>query len=158
MANFLDDLKTKFKKGVETVSDRTDEYAKIGKVKVDIAGIKHNIHKLHADLGKRIHELSKKKALNRVEKDKEVADLLDRIGVQEKKLQQDENEIERIRKEKEEERKKRTVETPKAEKAPAKEEKPKEAKPKPAAKPKAKKTTKTTKAKPAARPVAKAKE
>jgi len=157
MANFLDDLKKRFKKGVETVSDRTDEYAKIGKVKVDIAGIKHNIHKLHADLGKRVHELSKKKALNTVAKDGEITDLLERIGVQEKKLQQDENEIERIRKEKEEERKKRTVETPKAEEAPAKEEKPKEAKPKAAAKPKAKKTTKSTKAKPAARPATKTK-
>ena len=158
MANFWDDLKTKFKKGVETVSDRTDEYAKIGKVKVDIAGIKHNIHKLHADLGERVHELSKKKDLNTVAKDKNVVDLLERINVQETKLQQDESEIERIRKEKEEERKKRGAEPEKTKEAPVKKEKPKEAVPKAAAKPKAKKTTKSTKAKPAARSAAKTKD
>jgi peptidoglycan hydrolase CwlO-like protein len=123
MGSLWDDIRKTVKEGFETVADRTDEYAKIGRLKVDIAGINHNINKLFSELGGRVYHLHSKGTPEKVTKDADVTRLVDRIKAQETKLRKKEAEIEKIKKEKDKERKKRAEETMKARAAEAEEAK-----------------------------------
>ena len=122
MSSLCEDIRKTVKDGISVVTDRTDEYAKIGRIKVDIAGINHNISKLFSELGGRVYHIYSTEKQPRVLKDAEVADLLERIKAQEDKLRKNEAEIKRIKKEKEKERKKKEQEAAKEKTAKAKEE------------------------------------
>ncbi len=109
MSSLWDDIRKTVKDGINVVTDRTDEYAKIGRIKVDIAGINHNISKLFSELGGRVYHLYSTGEGQKIMKDTEVVNLLTRIKAQEDKLRKNENDIKRIKKEKEQERKKKSV-------------------------------------------------
>ena len=122
MGSLWEDIRKTVKDGITIVADRTDEYAKIGRIKVDIAGINHNISKLFSELGGRVYHIYSTEKQPRVLKDTEVVDLLERIRAQEDKLRKNEAEIKRIKKEKEKERKKKEQKEAKVKAAKGKEE------------------------------------
>ena len=146
MSSLWDDIRKTVKDGIIVMTDRTDEYAKIGRIKVDIAGINHNISKLFSELGGRVYHLYSSGDSQKILNNTEVVNLLERIKTQENKLRQNETEIKKIKKEKERERKKREQEA--AKKQPSKAKKDAPPKPEAVTKPAAKTATKTA-AKPA---------
>lgn len=50
-----EDVKKTFKEGVSIAAEKTEEYTKIGKVKVEILNIKRNIDKSFTDLGRGVY-------------------------------------------------------------------------------------------------------
>ncbi len=57
----MDDLWSKVKKNLvewyETAADKTDEYARIGKKKVEITGLNRSIEKHFSEMGGRVYDL-----------------------------------------------------------------------------------------------------
>ncbi len=100
MASLLDNIRD----GLELVVDKTEEYGKIGKLKVDIFSIKRNIEKQFTELGGRVYELATGAVKAKVEDDDEAQKIIEQIKVLESQLQDKEAEIEKVKEEKEKER------------------------------------------------------
>ncbi|MCR4437821.1 MAG: hypothetical protein QHJ34_02100 [bacterium] len=107
MGSLWDDIRKSLKQGLETVADYTDQYTKIGRLKVDETAIKHSINRLFAELGGRVYELLAQDARSQVAADEKVSSLVGRIRELEGKLRQKQAETEKIKQEKEEQRKKK---------------------------------------------------
>ena len=136
-----EDIKKTVKEGVSVAAEKTEEYTKIGKVKVDVLNIKRNIEKLHEDLGKEVYRsISTGKKADLASNEK-VAGLVKKLDDQNEMLKKKEKEIEKIKKEAE---KKTQTRKESAETKKTTEEKSESAG--------AGKTTGKTKAKPAAKP------
>ena len=103
MASLLDSIRD----GLELVVDKTEEYTKIGKLKVDIFTIKRNIEKQFTELGGRVFEVLTGDDPKSVQKDEQVTTLVEEIQSLESDLKEKEAEIERVKKEKEKERQER---------------------------------------------------
>jgi hypothetical protein len=87
----------------ETAYDKTDELAKIGKKKIEIAGVNRSIEKGMSELGGRVYHLITVEGHrgNKTADDEKVAQIVERISELEDDLKSKELEIERIREEKE---------------------------------------------------------
>ncbi|MDZ7295529.1 MAG: hypothetical protein ONB14_08935 [candidate division KSB1 bacterium] len=107
MGSLWDDIRKSLKEGLEKVADYTDEYTKIGRLKVDVAAIKHSINRLFAELGGRVYELISQGGGAGIASDEKVSSLVERIKTLEEKLRKKEADIEHIKQIKEEERKKK---------------------------------------------------
>ncbi len=107
MANLFEDIKNGIRDGIELVVDKTEEYTKIGKLKVDILGIKRNIEKLFSELGGQTYELLSKNDKAVVSGDEEVKKLVEELKIQEEKLDAKKNEIKKVKEQKEQERRDR---------------------------------------------------
>ena len=103
MASLLDNIRD----GLELVVDKTEEYGKIGKIKVDIFTIKRNIEKQFTELGGRTYEIMTGDDAKSLLKDEEVKNIIEDISSLENQLQEKEAEIETVREEKEKERQER---------------------------------------------------
>ena len=100
MASLLDNIRD----GLELVVDKTEEYGKIGKLKVDIFSIKRNIEKQFTELGGRAFEILTGEGAKTVAKDEEVKKIVEEIQSLEEQLQAKESEIEQVKEDKEKER------------------------------------------------------
>jgi hypothetical protein len=100
MASLLDNIRD----GLELVVDKTEEYGKIGKLKVDIFSIKRNIEKQFTELGGRTFEVLTGEGPKTVAKDEEVKKIVEELQGLEEQLQQKEAEIAQVKEEKEKER------------------------------------------------------
>ena len=100
MASLLDNIRD----GLELVVDKTEEYGKIGKLKVDIFSIKRNIEKQFTELGGRTFEVLTGEGPKTVAKDEEVKKIVEELQGLEEQLQQKEAEIAQVKVEKEKER------------------------------------------------------
>ncbi|MBC7186847.1 MAG: hypothetical protein H5U38_07435 [Calditrichaeota bacterium] len=112
MGSLWDDIRKSLKEGLETVADYTEQYTKIGRLKVDEAAIKHSINRLFAELGGRVYELLAQDARSQVASDEKVSSLVGRIRDLEEKLRRKQAEIEKVKEEKEEQRKKASPQAP----------------------------------------------
>lgn len=104
MSSFLDDIRD----GFESVIDKTEEYGKIGKIKVDIAGLNRQLDKFYAELGKTAYQVINDK--QDVTKSAQIKDVIEKIQSCQADIAKKEAEIEDIKHQKEQERKKRTQE------------------------------------------------
>ena len=59
-STFWNDLKNTLKTGFNVAAEKTEEYTKIGKLKVDIMNLKRTLDKHYTDLGKEAFELINK--------------------------------------------------------------------------------------------------
>ena len=100
MASLLDSIRD----GLELVVDKTEEYGKIGKLKVDIFSIKRNIEKQFTELGGRTFEVLTGEGPKSVAKDEEVKKIVEELQGLEEQLQQKEAEIAQVKEDKEKER------------------------------------------------------
>lgn len=103
MASLLDSIRD----GLELVVDKTEEYGKIGKLKVDIFSLKRNIEKQFTELGGRTYEVVTGEGPKTVSKDAEVKKIVAEIQSLEEQLKQKEAEIGQVREDKEKERQER---------------------------------------------------
>ena len=97
--SFWEDFTKMFKKGVSVVAKKTDEYAKIGKTKVDIIGIKRDIDKQFQQLGGKVYQLIVEEQNTRVASNEEVKDIIDKVKAFNDSLTQKKEELERVREE-----------------------------------------------------------
>ncbi|NIA29480.1 MAG: hypothetical protein GWP06_06155 [Actinobacteria bacterium] len=107
MGSLWEDIRDGIRDGIELVVDKTEEYSKIGKIKVDIIGIKRNIEKGFSELGGRTYEILKENKKKNVGSDADVKRLVDELMELEKSLDDKKNEIIKVREEKEKERRER---------------------------------------------------
>ena len=90
----METLWEKVKKGFILAVERTDELTKIGKLKLDIAGIHRKIKQHFEELGGRVYELTKTgKRKKPVIDDENVLELIKRIKCLEKELTEEEKEL-----------------------------------------------------------------
>ena len=97
--SFWDDLSNVFKRGVSVVAKKTDEYTKIGKIKVDIIGIKRDIDKQFNLLGAKVYQLIVEENNTRVASNEEVKEIIDRVKNFNEKLTLKKEELIRVREE-----------------------------------------------------------
>ena len=107
MGSLWEDIRDGIRDGIELVVDKTEEYSKIGKIKVDIIGMKRNIEKRFSGLGGRTYEILKENKKKNVGADADVKRLVDELMQLEKSLDDKKNEIIKVREEKEKERRER---------------------------------------------------
>ena len=107
MGSLFEDIRDGIRDGIEFVADKTDEYTKIGKLKVEILSVKRNIEKLFSELGGRTYELLSEKGTKNVSGDDEVKRLVAEIEELEKNLDGKKDQIKDIRDNKEKQRKER---------------------------------------------------
>ncbi len=99
MAKLWEDVKKTVKEGVTVVVEKTEEYGKIGKVKVEILKLKTDRDKAFRELGNEVYNLVKKdKALASAQNEK-MKKTVSKIDSLIKSLKSKENEIEKIKKE-----------------------------------------------------------
>ncbi len=103
MASLLDSIRD----GLELVVDKTEEYSKIGKIKVDIFTTKRNIEKQFTELGGRVYELVTDETAASVQDDDEVKKIIKDIKALEVQLADKEANIDLVKEEKEKERQER---------------------------------------------------
>lgn len=96
---FLDDLANLFKKGVSVVAKKTDEYTKIGKIKVDIIGIKRDIDKKFNELGGKTFQLIAEENNSKVAANEEVKTIISDVKNLNQKLEEKRKELDRVREE-----------------------------------------------------------
>ena len=94
---FWDDLTSMFKRGVSTVAKKTDEYTKIGKLKVDIIGIKREIDKQFTMLGGKVYQLIVEENNTKIASNDEVKQIIDEVKNLNEKLNQKKEELEQVR-------------------------------------------------------------
>lgn len=96
---FVDDLSNALKKGISTIARKTDEYTKIGKIKVDIIWIKREIDKKFNELGAKTYQLIVEQNNTKVAANEEVQKLLEDVKSLNQQLQDKNDELERVRQE-----------------------------------------------------------
>lgn len=107
MSTLFDDISKGIKEGITIVADKTDELTKIGRLKVEILGIKRNIEKKFTELGGRVyHAITVDKVAN-VGKEAEAKRLITEIRELEANLNDKNAEIEKVKETKEAERRER---------------------------------------------------
>ncbi|MCJ7813389.1 hypothetical protein MUP95_08775 [bacterium] len=94
-----EEIKTKIKKGVAVAADKTEEYAKIGKIKLDIVKIDRNIDKAFSDLGKEAYNHFTDGKKTDIFKNAQVKGLITKINDLKVSIQTKENEIKSVKKE-----------------------------------------------------------
>ena len=99
MGTFWEDVKKTVKQGLSVAAEKTEEYTRIGKIKVDIMGIKKDIDKTYREMGMGVYELLDKKQAAAIAKDKILLELKVKIDNLKQTLKDKEAEIEEIRKE-----------------------------------------------------------
>jgi len=97
--SFWDDMVNFFKKGVSTVAKKTDEYTKIGKIKVDIIGIKRDIDKKFNELGGKTYQLIVEENNTKIASNDEVRTIIDTIKDLNQKLDAKKEDLTRVREE-----------------------------------------------------------
>ncbi len=99
MSPLWEDIKKKLKEGVTVAAEKTEEYTKIGKVKVEILNINRNIDKTFTNLGREVYTLIDKKKGAEISKNKKVVELVAKIKDLKSSLAAKEAEIEAIKQE-----------------------------------------------------------
>ena len=96
---FWEDLSNLFKKSVTVVAQKTDEYTKIGKIKVDIISIKREIDKKHTDLGRIVYQLIAIDNTTKISTNDQVKTTVEKLKELNSKLNQKKEELETVRRE-----------------------------------------------------------
>ncbi len=98
-SKFWDDLKRTLKTGFNTAADKTEEYAKIGKIKVEIMNLKRTLDRHYTDLGKDVFEMLGKGKTEDVAGSAKVKDFISKIKALQMDMQKKDAEIEMVKKE-----------------------------------------------------------
>ena len=97
----MDSLWGKVKKGVSAgasvAAEKAGELRRVGKMKLDIAGVKRDINKTFAELGGFVYHLLGREKAAKVVDQEEVKQLVERVKTLEVDLQTKEAELEAIR-------------------------------------------------------------
>ncbi|OQX95051.1 hypothetical protein B6I21_07435 [candidate division KSB1 bacterium 4572_119] len=97
--SFWEDFTKMFKKGVTVVAKKTDEYTKIGKIKVDIIGIKRDIDKQFTQLGGKVYQLIAEENDTKIASNEDVKEIVNKVKELSGNLADKKEELERVREE-----------------------------------------------------------
>ncbi len=98
MENLWGKIKKSVMEGVSAAAEKTEEYTKIGKSKLDILAVKRKISKNFSELGGIVYDAVKEKNADKVLKSPEVKKLIDSLDELEKELSGKEKKLEDITK------------------------------------------------------------
>ena len=79
MGTLFEDIRDGIRDGIELFVDKTEEYSKIGKIKVEMLSVKRNIEKAFSELGGRTYELLSGEKRKAVASDTEIKRLVDEL-------------------------------------------------------------------------------
>lgn len=94
---FFDDVAKLFKRGITVVARKTDEYTKIGKIKVEIIGIKRDVEKKFGELGGRTFQLIVEEGNSKIAANDEVKSIIEAIKELNEKLSIKKAELDKVR-------------------------------------------------------------
>lgn len=97
MASLLDELAKNIRTGISSVAAKTEELTKIGKIKVEILGIKRNIEKSFTELGGKVYHLIVEEKDSQVVSNAEIKKIIDQIKDLEKQLRTKNQELEQVK-------------------------------------------------------------
>ena len=72
-------IKKGFMDGLQSATDKTSEYTRIGRIKIDILGVKKEIEEKLLELGGRLYDLVAEKQNFNIENDKYILQLIEQI-------------------------------------------------------------------------------
>jgi len=101
MEKLWEKVKKSFKEGVTTAAEKTEEYTKIGKAKLDILTVKRKISKNFTELGGIVFDAVKEKKAEEALKSDEVTALIGALSELEKDLEEKEKAYEEATKKEE---------------------------------------------------------
>ncbi len=93
-----ENLKKGLLDGLQSASDRTSEYTKIGRIKIDVLGLKKEIEEKFIELGGRVYHNITEKQLTNCDGDLQIEQLIEQIKELEIELQKYDQELTRIKK------------------------------------------------------------
>ena len=96
MSTFWETVRKNISAGIHTVSEKTDELTKIGRLKIEIVAVKRDIEKSFMELGGRVYDLLKSDKKISMAKDSEIQNLTKKISGFEDRLDQLESEVVQI--------------------------------------------------------------
>lgn len=97
MTSLWDDIAKTIREGVDTVVEKTEEYTRIGRIKVDILNIKRNVEKNFAELGGKVYHLIVEEKKTQVANNKEVKEIVECVKLLEKELEEKNKELEKVK-------------------------------------------------------------
>ncbi len=97
--NLWEKLRKGFVEGLQTATDKTSEYTKIGRIKIDILGLKKEIEENFVELGGKVYHFVTHEKNYNLKKNKEIQQIIERIKELESELDAYEEEIKKIREE-----------------------------------------------------------
>ena len=97
MANLWDDIAKTVRDGVDVVVEKTEEYAKIGKIKVEMINIKRNVEKNFTELGGKVYHLVVDEDAADIAGNAEVKGIVERIKSLEADLEDKSEELELVK-------------------------------------------------------------
>ena len=83
--------------GIHTATDKTSEYTKIGRIKIDILGVKKEIEEKLLELGGRLYDQVVEKDQYEIQSDKYIMQLIEQIKELENELKKYSEELKRIK-------------------------------------------------------------
>ena len=90
-------LKKGLMDGIHTATDKTSEYTKIGRIKIDILGVKKEIEEKLLELGGRLYDLVAEKENYDIKNDKYIIQLIEQVKELENELKKYSDELKRIK-------------------------------------------------------------
>jgi len=85
--------------GMKSLSEKSDEWTRIGRTKLEIISVKRRIEQAMLELGGRVYDHVKSTDVSHVDLDEDMQVLVEKIQSQEAQLKVLEDKLERIRKE-----------------------------------------------------------
>lgn len=83
--------------GIHTATDKTSEYTKIGRIKIDILGVKKEIEEKLLELGGRLYDLVAEESKYEIKNNKHIMQLIEQIKELENELKKYSEELKRIK-------------------------------------------------------------
>ena len=94
---FWINVKKRLQGGLQSATDKTSEYTKIGRIKIDILAIKKEIEEKLVELGGRLYHLVSQEQNYEIAKDKYILQLIEQIKELEAELEIYDKELQRIK-------------------------------------------------------------
>ena len=101
MNTLWDYLSKGLREGLAVLAEKTDEYTKIGRIKLEIISIKRDIEKLFTELGGKVYHLMVEQNDTNIASNEEIRGLIEKVKDLERRLQEKRQEIEKVKKAKE---------------------------------------------------------
>ena len=86
MPTLLEKIKNSVVKGVTVAAEKTEDYTKLGKAKIDVLAVKRSISKQFTELGGIVYEAVKDKKVDEAMKEKKTKDIIAALKKLEKEL------------------------------------------------------------------------
>lgn len=98
MSKFFNSISKLVVDGYNNISDKAEEVTRIGRIKIEIIAAKRDIEKLFVELGGRFYNNYNSKKVD-LFKNKEIAELIAKVKVKEKELEDLKKKIEKVKQE-----------------------------------------------------------